>query len=82
MDLITAVSVLVAQAQETNNSLVNIMNQCFQVQNLANQENSVPAVNPQIKAIIASIDANMSAFGSQTVLLQGAIDEVARIVNE
>lgn len=80
MDLITAAAVLVTQAQSTSDSLNRILGQCYDVQNLASHENSEAASNPQIKGIIASIDANMSSLSSQISLLQSSIDEVARRV--
>jgi hypothetical protein len=81
MDLITATAVLVTQAHSTLDALNRIVAQCHDAQGLASRENSTPDIDPQIKGIIASIDANMASLGSQTALLQGAIDEVARLVN-
>lgn len=81
MDVKTAVAVLVAQAQECQNSCAYITAQAVQAQNLANSENSIPEVNPQIKGIISSINANMTAMNAQSVLLQNAIDVVAGLVN-
>lgn len=81
-DLITAAAVLVNQCSDTQNNLSYILNQALRIQDLVNQSNSTPATSPQVKAIVASMDANMVSLNSQCVLLQNAIDEIARIVKE
>ncbi len=80
MDLLTAVAILVSQCQETMNDVNSISSMSYSIQELANQENTIPAINPQIKAIISSMDVDMTALKSQIVLLQQAIDQVASIV--
>jgi len=82
MDLVTAAAVLVAQAMEVQSVASTISRQAEQIRDLASVENSVPEINPQIKAIVASADANMVNIGSQTVLLQNVLDEIARIVSQ
>lgn len=81
-DIITAAAILVNQGRDTQNNLAYIFSQAIQIQELANQSNSTPAISPQVKAIVASMDANMVSLNSQCVLLQNAIDEIARIVKE
>lgn len=81
MDLITAAAILVSQAMEAQAASSYILSQANMIQQLATQENSTPAINPQVKAIVASADANMEGLRAQTVLLQTALDQIANIVN-
>lgn len=81
MDLLTAVAILVSQTQLTSEDVNNITSMAYAIQDLAKQENSIPAIDPQIKAIISSMDVDMTALNSQLILLQQAIDQVASIVS-
>ena len=81
MDLLTAVAILASQCQETMDDINSITSLSYRIQDLAKQENPIPAVNPQIKAIISSMDVDMTALNSQLILLQQAIDQVASIVS-
>lgn len=79
MDLITAVAVLVNQARDMESIVGLVTTQAYQVQTLINQENSVPAINPQVAGIIASVNGNMESLRAQATLLQQAVDRVAQL---
>lgn len=79
MDLVTAVSVLVQQAGQLNNLIVQLSMQADNAMALVNQENSVPTINPQIHSLTASMSIIMTAINSQDVMVQQAIDKVAEL---
>ena len=79
MDLNTAVAILVQQCNELNNLIVSLQQQTYNAQSLIQQENSIPAINPQINALTASMSIIMTAINSQDVIVQNSIDKVAEL---
>lgn len=79
MDLNTAIAVLVQQSTQLVSLVSQLNSLSYQSQELINQENSIPAVNPQIHSLTASMSIVMNSVNSQDILLQQAIDKVAEL---
>lgn len=79
MDLNTAVAILVQQSNQLTNLVSQLNTLAFQSQELINQENSIPAINPQIHSLTASMSIVMTSVNAQDILVQQAIDKVAEL---
>lgn len=81
MNVITAAAILLEQS----NQLSNIIQSCNmisnQINNIANQENAVADVNERIKALCGAMNVQLVSSGSQTVLVQQALDQLSQLVN-
>lgn len=81
MDLKTLSAILSQQIQDSVNIGVSIQQLAFTVSQLANQENSVAEVYPQVKALMGTASIFMQSFNSQNVLVQQTIDAISQIVS-
>lgn len=83
MDLKTAIAVLIQQGNDLNTMINNLLNNAYNAQSLINQENNgIPAINPQIKSLAATMSIIMTSINSQDVLAQGTIDTIAQLANQ
>ena len=80
MDLITLSAILSQQVQDSVNIDVSIQQLAFTVSQLANQENSMAEVNPQVKALMGTASILMQSLNSQNVLVQQTIDAISSLV--
>ena len=81
MNVLTAATILQQQIDQLTNvagGLVNLSNQALAI---AGQDNSIAEPNPQIKGLTASMNVSVASITSQMVLVQGALDELAKIVS-
>lgn len=81
MDLITAVAILVQQVSELQVLSNQLGTQAYYAQDLMNRENSVTAINPQVHAVTATMNINITSIQSQMVIVQQAVDRVAELSN-
>ena len=81
MDLKTLSAILSQQVQDAVNMEVSIQQLAFTVSQLANQENSMAEVNPQVKALMGTASILMQSLNSQNVLVQQTIDAISQIVS-
>ena len=81
MDLKTLSAILSQQIQDSVNIGASIQQLAFTVSQLANQENSMAEVNPQIKALMGTASIYMQSLNSQNVLVQQTIDSISKIVS-
>lgn len=81
MDLITAVNILVQQANELQNISYQLVNQAVMAKSIVDQENSVIEVNPQVHALTANMNISVQSTQSTVVIVQQAIDKVAELSN-
>lgn len=83
MDLKTAIAVLIQQGNDLNTMINNLLNNAYNAQSLVNQvNNDIPAINPQIKSLAATMSIIMTSINSQDVLAQGTIDTIAQLANQ
>lgn len=83
MDLKTAIAVLIQQGNDLNTMINNLLNNAYNAQSLVNQDNNgIPAINPQIKSLAATMSIIMTSINSQDVLAQGTIDTIAQLANQ
>lgn len=83
MDLKTAIAVLIQQGNDLNTMVNNLLNNAYNAQSLVNQvNNDIPAINPQIKSLAATMSIIMTSINSQDVLAQGTIDTIAQLANQ
>ena len=80
MDLKTLSAILSQQAQDSSNIIASIQQLAFTVSQLANQENSMAEVNPQVKALMGTASIFMQSLNSQNVLVQQTIDAISALV--
>lgn len=80
MELKTLSAILSQQIQDSVNIGASIQQLAFTVSQLANQENSVAEVNPQVKALMGTASILMQSLNSQNVLVQQTIDAISGIV--
>lgn len=81
MDLKTLSAILSQQIQDSVNMGVSIQQLAFTVSQLANQENSIADVDPQVKALMGTATILMQSLNSQNVLVQQTIDSISQIVS-
>lgn len=83
MTVLTASAILLEQANQLANILQNVTLIANQINNIANQENSdsVPDVDDRIKALCGAMNVQLLSTGSQTVLVQQALDQLSQLVN-
>lgn len=82
MDLKTAVAILNQQVMQLMGVVQIIQVQASEVSQLADFENnSIPDPEDQIKSMMASMTIQMTALGSQDVIVQQAIDRISEILN-
>lgn len=81
MDLVTAVNVLVQQANELQNVSSQLINQSYMAKSIVEQENSVIEINPQVHALTANMNISVQSVQSTVVIVQQAIDKVAELSN-
>lgn len=81
MDLKTLSAILSQQIQDSVNIGASIQQLAFTVSQLANQENSMAEVNPQVKALMGTASIYMQSLNSQNVLVQQTIDSISKIVS-
>lgn len=80
MDLKTLSAIFVQQTQnamDINASIESIANMVIQ---LANQENSAPGINPQVKSYMGTANIYVAGINSQLALLQQTIDAISALV--
>lgn len=80
MDLKTLSAILSQQIQDSVNIGVAVQQLAFIVSQLLNQENSIPDVDSQVKALMGTAAIYMQSYNSQNVLVQQTIDEIAKAV--
>ena len=80
MDLKTLSAILSQQTQDSSNIIASIQQLAFTVSQLANQENSIAEVNPQVKALMGTASILMQSLNSQNVLVQQTIDAISSLV--
>ncbi len=80
MELKTLSAILSQQIQDSVNIGASIQQLAFTVSQLANQENSVAEVNPQVKALMGTASILMQSLNSQNVLVQQTIDAISGLV--
>lgn len=80
MDLKTLSAILSQQTQDSSNIIASIQQLAFTVSQLANQENSMAEVNPQVKALMGTASILMQSLNSQNVLVQQTIDAISSLV--
>lgn len=81
MDLKTLSAILSQQIQDSVNMGASVQQLAFTVSQLANQENSMAEVNPQVKALMGTASILMQSLNSQNVLVQQTIDSISQIVS-
>lgn len=81
MDLKTLSAILSQQIQDSVSIGGFIQQLAFTVSQLANQENSIAEVNPQVKALMGTASIYMQSLNSQNVLVQQTIDSISKIVS-
>ena len=81
MDLNTAIAILLQQTGELNTLSTQVGSQAYQCQELIGQENSIPAVDPQIHAITANMNICIQSIHSTLTIVQQAVDRVAELSN-
>lgn len=81
MDLKTLSAILSQQIQDSVNMGASVQQVAFTVSQLANQENSIAEVNPQVKALMGTASILMQSLNSQNVLVQQTIDAISQIVS-
>ena len=80
MDLVTLSAILSQQTQDSSNIVLSLQQLAFSVSQLANQENSVPEINPQVKSLMGTASILMQSLNSQNVLVQQTIDAISALV--
>lgn len=81
MELKTLSEILSRQFQDSLTMLYSIQNVAVDLSRLTNQDNSIPEVNPQVKALMGTANIMMQSINSQNVLIQQTIDAIAQLVN-
>lgn len=81
MNILTAATVLQQQINQFITIADNLSFLSNQALSIAGQDNSIAEANPQIKGLVASMDVAMVSISSQKTIVQGAIDELASLVN-
>lgn len=80
MDLKTASAVLTQQMSDVMNMIQTMSNLSYTLSSLVNQENSIPDINAQVKALMGTANINMQAIVAQNVLIQQTIDAISGLV--
>lgn len=80
MDIKTASAILLAQVGQLNNMVTAMSTTAAQIDTIANQENPDADIALRIKALVATIDVQITATTSETVLVQNAADNLASIL--
>lgn len=81
MDLKTLSAILSQQMQDSVSIAASLQQLSYTVSQLANQENSIADVNPQVKALMGTASILMQSLNSQNVLVQQTIDKISQIVS-
>lgn len=80
MTVITGAAIVLEQATQESNIASQLSLMATQINNIANQENPDADINDRIKALIASVDVQIIALNSQSVLLQQAVDTLVGLL--
>lgn len=80
MDVLTAATILNQQTMQIQDFVQQLTTMTSAALYLANESNSVAAINPQIKAYVASMNVVFPSITAQTTLTQAALDELAQLV--
>ena len=80
MDIKTASAILLAQVGQLNNMVTAMNTTAAGIDTIANQENPDADIALRIKALVATIDVQITATTSETVLVQNAADNLASIL--
>lgn len=80
MDLKTASAVLNQQMNDAMNMFQNMNVLSFTLSSLVNQENSIPDINAQVKALMGTANINMQSIVAQNILIQQTIDAISGLV--
>lgn len=80
MDIIIATSVFLEQVNQLNNQVSNLNSLAFQATDIVSKDTDPDSVRSRIAAIVSSSDVQLTAIGAQTVLVQQAVDELAKLV--
>lgn len=81
MNLETLSAILSQQVQDAVNIAATLQQLAFTLSQLANQENSIAQVNPQVKALMGTASIYMESLSSQGVLVQQTIDAISQLVS-
>lgn len=81
MTVLTAATILQQQIDQLISIAGILSNLSNQALGIAGQDNSIPEPNPQIKGLTASMNVSVASITSQMVIVQGALDELAGLVN-
>lgn len=81
MNIITGASVLLEQSNQLNSICSSLNTIARQILEIASQENAVADVSVRIKAAVGSANIQLTSIDSQKVLVQQALDELAKLVN-
>lgn len=80
MDLKTLSAILTQQAQNSMDINSSIQSIAYMVSQLANQEDSIVEVNPQVKSYMGTANIYVTGIYSQLTLLQQTIDAISKLV--
>lgn len=80
MNIKTASAIVSEQSHQLGTVVELLINLAIQINDIANEENSIIDSNDRIKALVASADIQMIALSSQSVLLQQALDQLATVI--
>ena len=78
MDLITAVTILVQQMGDVQTTLAQLSSQAYAAQNLLSDSGEA-SVNPQIHALTATMNIEITAIHSQITIIQQSVDRIAEL---
>lgn len=78
MDLITAVTIIVQQMSDLQATVAQLSAQTYTAQGLLNDTGEA-AVNPQIHALTATMNIEITAIHSQMTIIQQSVDKIAEL---
>ena len=81
MNIITAAAILLEQSNQFSNIGNSLNTIARQIVEIASQENALADVSDRIKAAAGSASIQLVSIESQKVLVQQALDELAKLVS-
>jgi len=79
MDVKTLTLIMIQQMQDTMGIVSQLQNEAYTAYNLADQENSAPEINPQIKSLMGTANILIASLNSQAILVQQTVDKLSEI---